>query len=115
MANKLKPFPKFASDAEAERFVETTDLSQYDLMAGALPRDQWFAQAEELYKDARITLRLPQAVVDAYKARAAARSMPYQRLMRTRSAAFGRNRRTPNPQSRRASWPRSKAPARPII
>jgi hypothetical protein len=55
MANKLKPFPKFASDAEAERYVETTDLSQYDLMAGALPRDQWFAQAEELYKDARIT------------------------------------------------------------
>ena len=43
MANKLTPFPKFASDAEAERFVETMDLSQYDLMAGALPRDEWFA------------------------------------------------------------------------
>jgi hypothetical protein len=27
MANKLKPFPKFPSDAEAERFVETEDLS----------------------------------------------------------------------------------------
>ncbi len=59
MANKLKPFPKFASDAEAERFVETADLSQYDLMSGALPRDEWFARAEELYKDARVTLRLP--------------------------------------------------------
>jgi hypothetical protein len=47
MANKLKPFPKFMSDAEAERFVETADLSQYDLMAGALPRDEWFARAEE--------------------------------------------------------------------
>jgi len=82
MASKLKPFPAFASDAEAERFVETADLSQYDLMAGALPRDVWFARAEELYKDARITLRLPQAVVDAYKAKAAARRMPYQRLMR---------------------------------
>jgi predicted DNA binding CopG/RHH family protein len=82
MASKLKPFPTFASDAEAERFVETADLSQYDLMAGALPRDIWFARAEELYKDARITLRLPQAVVDAYKAKAAARRMPYQRLMR---------------------------------
>jgi predicted DNA binding CopG/RHH family protein len=69
MASKLKPFPAFASDAEAERFVETADLSQYDLMAGALPRDVWFARAEELYKDARITLRLPQAVVDAYKPR----------------------------------------------
>jgi len=80
MASELKPFPTFASDAEAERFVETADLSQYDLMAGALPRDVWFARAEELYKDARITLRLPQAVVDAYKA--AARRMPYQRLMR---------------------------------
>ena len=65
MAGKLKPFPNFASDAEAERFVETADLSQYDLMGGALPRDEWFARAEDLYKDARVTLRLPQAVVDA--------------------------------------------------
>jgi hypothetical protein len=39
-------------------------------MAGALPRDQWFAQAEELYRDARITLGLPQAVVNGYKAKA---------------------------------------------
>jgi predicted DNA binding CopG/RHH family protein len=83
MADKfLKPFPKLASDAEAERFVETADLSQYDLTAGAVPRDQWFAQAEELYKDARVTLRLPRAVVDAYKAKAAVRRMPYQRLTR---------------------------------
>ena len=82
MAGKLKPFPKLASDAEAERFVETADLSQYDLMAGALPRDEWFARAEDLYKDARVTLRLPQAVVDAYKAKAVSRRMPYQRLMR---------------------------------
>ena len=82
MANKLKPFPKFATDAEAERFVEAADLSQYDLMAGALPRDEWIARAEELYKDTRVTLRLPQAVVDAYKTKAAARRMPYQRLMR---------------------------------
>jgi predicted DNA binding CopG/RHH family protein len=73
MAGKLKPFPKFAGDAE---------LSQYDLMAGALPRDEWFAQAEELYKYARVTLRLPRSVVDAYKAKAQVRRMPYQRLMR---------------------------------
>jgi hypothetical protein len=45
--------------------METADWSQYDLMAGALPRDEWFAQAEELYKDARVTLRLPLALVDA--------------------------------------------------
>jgi len=82
MAGKLKPFPKFATDGEAERFVEAADLSQYDLMADALPRDQWFARAEDLYKDARVTLRLPQGVVDAYKAKAASRRMPYQRLMR---------------------------------
>jgi predicted DNA binding CopG/RHH family protein len=82
MATKLKPFPKFVSDAEAERFVETADLSQHDLMAGALPRDEWFARAEDLYKDARVTLRLPRAVVDAYKTKAASRRMPCQRLMR---------------------------------
>jgi predicted DNA binding CopG/RHH family protein len=76
MASKLKPFPPFASEAEAERVVETADFSQCDLMAGALPRDVWFARPEELYKDARVTLRLPQAVVDAYKTKAAARRMP---------------------------------------
>jgi predicted DNA binding CopG/RHH family protein len=65
MANKLKPFPRFASDAEAEQFAETADLSQYGVMAGALPRDEWFARAEELYKDARVTLRLPRSVVHA--------------------------------------------------
>ena len=61
--------------------METADLSQHDLMAGALPRDEWFVLAEELYKDARVTLRLPQAVVDACKAKAQVRRMPYQRLM----------------------------------
>ena len=36
-AKKLKPVPKFKSDAEAERFVETADLSEYDVFANASP------------------------------------------------------------------------------
>ena len=51
-AKKLKPVPEFKSDAEAERFVETADLSEYDLFANASPRDEWFAKFEALHKDA---------------------------------------------------------------
>jgi hypothetical protein len=51
-AKKLKPVPKFKSDAEAERFVETADLSEYDLFANASPRDEWFAKFEALQEHA---------------------------------------------------------------
>lgn len=51
-AKKLKPVPKFKSDAEAERFVETADLSEYDLLANASLRDEWFAKFEALHEHA---------------------------------------------------------------
>jgi len=39
MAKKaLKPFPKFASDEEAERFLEQADLGDYELIAGGFRR-----------------------------------------------------------------------------
>ena len=57
-AKKLKPVPKFKSDAEAERFVETADLSEYDLFANASPRDEWFAKFEALHDHAAQAKRL---------------------------------------------------------
>jgi len=54
----LKPVPKFKSDAEAERFCETADLSQYDAFANASSRDQWFAKFEALREHADHAKRL---------------------------------------------------------
>jgi predicted DNA binding CopG/RHH family protein len=71
-----KPIPAFKSDAEAERFVESADLSDYDL-SGAQP-----VQFEFDRKDARVNMRLPAPLLEAVKARAKARGMPYQRYIR---------------------------------
>jgi len=92
MAKKaLKPFPGFASDEEAERFLAEADLSQYDLLSGGLPADEWLARLDTMYKDARVNLRLPRATIEAYKQKAKERRMPYQRLMRiTLQAALRR-------------------------
>ena len=43
---------------------------------------KWLADYEDMYKDARVNLRLPKALVLEFKRKAAARHMPYQRLMR---------------------------------
>ena len=59
--------------------METADLSQYDLMAGAFLRDIRFARAEELYKDAASLCACPSPSSMRTKAKAAARRMPHQR------------------------------------
>ena len=69
-AKKLKPVPKFKSDAEAERFVETADLFEYDLLADASPRDEWFAKFEALHEHAAHAKRVA-ARRKAAKAKAA--------------------------------------------
>jgi predicted DNA binding CopG/RHH family protein len=71
-----KRIPTFRSDAEAERFVETADLSEYDL-SGATPM-----RFELEKKAARVNMRLPEPLLAAVKARAKARGIPYQRLIR---------------------------------
>ena len=71
-----KTIPTFRTDEEAERFVETADLSEYDL-SGAKP-----VQFEFEKKDARVNMRLPQSLVDAIKDRARQRGIPYQRFIR---------------------------------
>jgi predicted DNA binding CopG/RHH family protein len=77
-----KPFPKFDSDEKLEAFLETADLDKYDLMPGALPRDEWFARYERFAKDASIHLRLPSRLLDAVRAQAMKEGIPAQRLIR---------------------------------
>ena len=71
-----KKIPPLRSDEEAERFVETADLSEYDLS------DFKPARFEFAPKEARVNMRLPAALLDAVKARAQARGIPYTRLIR---------------------------------
>jgi predicted DNA binding CopG/RHH family protein len=71
-----KRIPTFKSDEEAEAFVDTADLTEYDL-SGAKP-----VRFEFQKKDARVNMRLPELLLKAIKDRAKARSIPYQRFIR---------------------------------
>ena len=71
-----KPFPRFESDEEAERFVAEADLSEYDF-SGFRPMKFEFER-----KTKQINLRMPESLVEAVKARARERNIPYQRLIR---------------------------------
>lgn len=75
-AKKLKPFPRFDTDEEAERFVETADLSEYDF-SGFRP-----VRFEFEPKAAQINMRVPQSLLDALKERARHRGIPYTRFIR---------------------------------
>jgi predicted DNA binding CopG/RHH family protein len=76
MKTKAKPMPSLVSDADAERFVDTADLSQYDL-SGFKPINFEFAP-----KSAAMHMRLPQNLLDALKAKAKAKGIPYTRYVR---------------------------------
>ena len=71
-----KKIPTFRSDAEAERFVATADLSKYDL-SGLKP-----VQFEFEKKSAQLNMRVPQGLLDAVKQRSAVRGIPYTRFIR---------------------------------
>jgi predicted DNA binding CopG/RHH family protein len=71
-----KKFPDFKSDAEAERFVATADLSLYDVS------DMVPMRFELRKKDKSVSLRLPEPLLDAVRQRAASIGIPYQRFIR---------------------------------
>jgi len=71
-----KKIPAFRSDKAAEKFVESADLAQYDL------KDFKPARFEFEKKTAQLNMRLPQPLLDAVKARAKVRGIPYTRLIR---------------------------------
>ena len=71
-----KKIPTFKTDTEAERFVDTADLSEYDL-SGLRPTRFEFER-----KTAQLNMRLPASLLDAVKKRAIARGIPYTRFIR---------------------------------
>ena len=71
-----KRVPEFTTDAEAESFVETADLTEYDL--SRFKPVQFEFQA----KSAQLNMRLPQALLEAIKERAVAQGIPYTKLVR---------------------------------
>jgi predicted DNA binding CopG/RHH family protein len=71
----MRRVPRLRTDEEAEAFLDQ-DLSDLDF-------SQFKAgQLEYERKDARLTMRLPQPMLDAVKRQARARGIPYQRLVR---------------------------------
>ena len=72
---KPRSIPKMTTDEEAEAFLDQ-DLSDLDFTA--FKPLTWEAEP----KTARVNMRLPQPLIDAVKARAAERGIPYQRLIR---------------------------------
>jgi len=73
---RKKHIPTFKTDKEAEEFVEKADLTQYDL-SQFKPVHFEFEK-----KSAQLNMRLPQPLLDAVKARAQMRGIPYTRLIR---------------------------------
>jgi len=71
-----KPLPALRTDAEAERFVDTADLTQYDLS------DMVGVRFELKPKDKTVNLRLPQELLEAVRSQAQRAGMPYQRFIR---------------------------------
>lgn len=72
----LKPMPSLTSDAMSERFVDEADLSQFDL-SEFKPMSFEFE-----HKTAALNMRLPQSLLEALKAKAKAKGMPYSRYVR---------------------------------
>ena len=75
MSPKPTRVPVMTTDEEAEAFL-AQDLSELD-MSQFRPLT-W----ETSLKSARINMRLPEALLGALRAKAAARGIPYQRLVR---------------------------------
>jgi predicted DNA binding CopG/RHH family protein len=71
-----KRLPKLTSDEEAEHFVETVDLTDYDLS------ELRAVQFEFQPKSERVNMRLPKPLLDAVKSKAARAGIPYQRFIR---------------------------------
>ena len=72
----MKKLPKLKSDKAAEDFVANADLTRYDLSAMRVVQFEFEPKTE------RINMRLPRALLDAVKARAAKLGIPYQRYIR---------------------------------
>jgi predicted DNA binding CopG/RHH family protein len=71
-----KKIPTFHTDEEAERFVDTADLTEYNLKGTVV-------QFEFATKSAQINMRVPEALLKAVKERARLRGIPFTRYIRS--------------------------------
>jgi predicted DNA binding CopG/RHH family protein len=71
-----KPIPTFKTDKEAEDFVATANLTDYDLTGGEVVR------FELKRKDKSVNLRLPAQLLEAVQKRTKRAGVPYQRFIR---------------------------------
>ncbi len=71
-----KKIPTFKTDEEAEKFVATADLTEYDLSGFRMTRFEFKP------KDKAISLRLPEDLFKAVQDKAKREGIPYQRLIR---------------------------------
>ena len=71
-----RKWPELTSDEDAERFVEEADLSEYDF-SQMVPVSFEFEK-----KAAALNMRIPQSLLDAVKAKAAAKGVPFTRYVR---------------------------------
>jgi len=75
-AKTLKAIPAFASDDAAADFVDTADLTEYDL-SGFTPSRFEFEK-----KDAQLNMRVPETLLEAVKTKAKQRGIPFTRYIR---------------------------------
>ena len=78
MSKKLKPIPKFKSEAEERKFWETHDTTEYFDWSKAVR-----ASFPNLKPSTRsISLRLPLSLLERIKIEANKRDVPYQSLIK---------------------------------
>jgi predicted DNA binding CopG/RHH family protein len=83
-----KKLPSLDSDKAAERFIDTADLSEYDLSGMEMVRFEFQPKTE------RVNMRLPKSLLDAVRASAQKAGVPYQRFIRQALEAAVGSRRT---------------------
>lgn len=76
MSGSKKPWPTLPTDEAADAFVERADLSEYDWGAAEPVRYEFRKKA------AALNMRIPQSMLDAVKAKAAAKGVPFTRYVR---------------------------------
>jgi predicted DNA binding CopG/RHH family protein len=78
MSRKLKPIPRFRSEAEERKFSETHDSTEYVDWSKA----QRVQFPNLKLSTTAISLRLPQGLLDRIKVAANKRDVPYQSLIK---------------------------------
>ena len=79
MKKKLKPIPKFRSEAQERKFWESHDSTEYVAWETAEPR----VLPNLRPSTTAISLRLPVSLLERIKVEANKRDVPYQSLIKT--------------------------------